>query len=152
MIKKHSPTTADIGTLLDAVRALYGAMDRFDGSTATALGVDRTAVRAINLMEHGAVSPGQLGQALALTSGAVTAVLQRLEQAGHIARVDTDDGRRRDAQLTPAGRRAARREFERLGRNISARFAERSSSQLAHLAVTLQELAAGFDAAAASKE
>lgn len=134
--------------LLDAVRALYGAMDRFDGRAAAALGVDRTAVRAINLMERGSVSPGQVGQALGLSSGAVTALLNRLEKAGHIVRIDTDDGRRRDAQLTTSGRRAAHCEFERLGRSITEHFAEMSPAQLATLADAMSRLASAFDAAA----
>ncbi len=136
-----------IGALLDDVRALYGAMDRFDAHTATALAVDRTAVRAINLMERGPVSPGHVAGALGLTSGAVTALLQRLEQAGHIRRVDTADGRRRDAQLTAAGRRAAHREFERLGDTIAAHFADRSPLQVAQAADALRRLAAAFDTA-----
>lgn len=151
MIKKQS-TPPDVlppaAALLDAVRALYGAMDRFDSHAAAALGVDRTAVRAINLMEHGPVSPGHVGQALALSSGAVTALLNRLEQAGHIARIDTDDGRRRDAQLTVGGRRAAHREFGRLGRSIAEHFAEVSPAQLAKLADAMSRLADAFDTAA----
>jgi DNA-binding MarR family transcriptional regulator len=140
-------SSTDLRDLLEAVRALYGAMDHFDARTATTLGVDRTSVRAINLMERGPVSPGHVGDALGLTSGAVTALLQRLEQAGHITRVDTEDGRRRDAQLTPTGRRAAHREFERLGRTIAARFADRSPAEVAELVAMLSELAAAFEAA-----
>ena len=147
-IQQATSPASTILALLDDGRALYGAMDRFDAHTATALAVDRTAVRAINLMERGPVSPGHVGAALGLTSGAVTALLQRLEQAGHIRRVDTDDGRRRDAQLTPAGRRAAHREFERLGDTIAAHFADRSPVQVAQAADALRRLAAAFDAAA----
>jgi DNA-binding MarR family transcriptional regulator len=123
-------------------------MDRFDAHTATALAVDRTAVRAINLMEQGPVSPGHIGAALGLTSGAVTAVLQRLEQAGHIERVDTNDGRRRDAVLTTEGRLAAHRAFERLGATIAAHFADHAPEQVTQAAEALQLLASAFDAAA----
>lgn len=133
--------------MLEAVRALYGAMERFDSCAAGSLGVDRTALRALNLMERGPVSPGRVGEALALTSGAVTALLQRLERAGHIERTDTADGRRRDARLTPAGRKAAHREFERLGRNITTRFGDHSPAQLQQLREAIQLLAEAFDAA-----
>lgn len=81
-------------------------------------------------MEQGPISPGRVGQQLGLSSGAVTALLQRLEQTGHIVRVDTEDGRRRDAQLTGNGRRAAHREFERLGRSIATQFAGEPAAQL----------------------
>lgn len=139
-----------LATLLDAVRALYGAMDRFDSHAARALSVDRTAVRAINLMERGAVSPGHIAQELSLTSGSVTALLQRLEHAGHIVRIETEDGRRRDAQLTGAGRRAANREFERLGRSIAEHFSKQTPSQIARIAAAIGILASAFDAAAES--
>lgn len=150
MIKRPvSPAPqAPILALLVNVRALYGAMDRFDAYTATALAVDRTAVRAVNLMERGPVSPGHVGAALGLTSGAVTALLQRLEQAGLIRRVDTPDGRRRDAHLTAAGRRAAHREFQRLGDTIAAHFADYSPLQVAQAADAIRQLASAFAAAA----
>jgi DNA-binding MarR family transcriptional regulator len=150
MIKRsQSPSSMSaILELLEDVRTLYGAMERFDAQTATALAVDRTAVRAINLMEHGPVSPGHVGAALGLTSGAVTAVLQRLEQAGHIRRVNTTDGRRRDAQLTVAGRRAADREFARLGEIIATHFADQSPTQVVQAADAVRRLAAAFDTAA----
>jgi DNA-binding MarR family transcriptional regulator len=137
-----------LSALLEAVRELYGAMDRFDGHAAQVLGVDRTAVRAINLMEQGPVSPGHVGQQLGLSSGAVTALLQRLQQAGHIVRVDTEDGRRRDAQLTGNGRRAAHREFERLGRSIATQFAGEPAAQLLGLTVAMRQLTEAFDRAA----
>ncbi|MEA5392157.1 MarR family transcriptional regulator [Cyanobium gracile UHCC 0139] len=143
-----APPTPTIVALLDGVRALYGAMDRFDAHTAAALAIDRTAVRAINLMEHGPVSPGQIAAALGLTSGAVTALLQRLEQAGHIRRVDTSDGRRRDAVLTTAGQRAAQRAFDRLGNTIAAHFADLSAPQVFQAAEALRLLASAFDTAA----
>jgi DNA-binding MarR family transcriptional regulator len=151
MIKTpQSPILAPaIVALLEGVRALYGAIERFDVHTASALCVDRTCVRAINVMERGPVSPGHLGATLGLTSGAVTALLQRLEHAGHIRRVDTTDGRRRDAQLTSAGRRAAHREFAQLGDTIAAHFADRAPAQVAEAADALKRLAAAFETAAA---
>lgn len=156
MIKRQPPTTLSpplatwqsLETLLEAVRSLYGAMDRFDAAAATSLGVDRTAVRAVSLMEHGPVSPGQIGESLSLSSGAVTALLHRLEEAGHIARIATDDGRRRDAQLTATGRRAAHREFQRLGPSVATQFADRDAAALAQLAYDLEALARAFGLAA----
>jgi DNA-binding MarR family transcriptional regulator len=150
MIKTPVPVhpAPSIVALLDGVRALYGAIERFDAHTAAALDIDRTSVRAINAMERGPVSPGHLGATLGLTSGAVTALLQRLEQAGHLRRVDTTDGRRRNAELTAAGRRAAFREFARLGNAIAEHFVDRTPAQVTQVADALTRLASAFDTAA----
>jgi len=41
------------------------------------------------------LTPGELGQCLGISSGATTAVLDRLERAGHVPRVRDDRDRRR---------------------------------------------------------
>jgi len=41
------------------------------------------------------LTPGELGQCLGISSGATTAVLDRLERAGHVRRVRDDRDRRR---------------------------------------------------------
>lgn len=53
------------------MRALCGARDRIDGHAAPVLGVNRTAVYAINLTEQGPISPGHVGPQLGLSCGAV---------------------------------------------------------------------------------
>jgi DNA-binding MarR family transcriptional regulator len=138
-----------LNDLLLAVRQMYAAMDRFDALAAHRLGVDRTALRAINAMERDGLSPGALGAALGLSSGSVTALLDRLERAGHIERhLSRDDGRRRDATLTPAARAEADQLYQRLGQTIAAAFAEKQTEEVQALAQGLQALAAAFDTAA----
>lgn len=139
---------AAIEALLHAVRQLYGAMDRFDSRTGAALGIDRTAVRAVNLMEHGAVSPGEIGERLGLTSGSVTALLDRLEGAGLIERrASPSDGRRRDAALTAAAHRRASRHYAALGVAIARAFEDRSPEELAAASAALAALAVAFEQA-----
>lgn len=54
------------------------------------------------------LTPGQLGKAVLLTSGAMTAALDRLEQSGFITRHASDSDRRvKTARLTAAGKRIA---------------------------------------------
>jgi hypothetical protein len=60
---------AEIERILEAVRELYAATERFDAAAARRLGTDRTALRAMNAMEAGAVTPTALGAELGLTSG-----------------------------------------------------------------------------------
>jgi DNA-binding MarR family transcriptional regulator len=135
--------------LLQAVRQMYAAIDRFDATAAASLGVDRSALRAINAMERGSVTPGSLGAELGLSSGSVTALLDRLERAGHVERrLSREDGRRRDADLTPAARVRADRIYDSLGRSISGVFETVDPDHLQTLVAGLLQLSAAFNAAA----
>ena len=83
------------------------------------MGVNRTDGRCLDLLEHrGQMSAGELARASGLSTGAITAVIDRLEHAGYAQRVaDPADRRRvlieptakafdRDAQrVEPAGQR-----------------------------------------------
>jgi DNA-binding MarR family transcriptional regulator len=50
------------------------------------LGMTESEVTAVAYLSQGALTPGQLGDRLLLTSGGVTALLHRLERAGHVIR------------------------------------------------------------------
>jgi DNA-binding MarR family transcriptional regulator len=148
MIKRVKPVTP-MTDLLQAVRQMYAAIERFDARAASELGVDRTALRAINAMERGSVTPGSLGAELGLSSGSVTALLDRLERAGHVERrLSRDDGRRRDAELTRTARMKADRIYEGLGQSIEAAFAQTEAERLQALSEGLSALTAAFNAAA----
>jgi DNA-binding MarR family transcriptional regulator len=141
-----STTPTQIEAVLQGVRRLYESMERFDLSAAEAIGVDRSSLRALNALEKGPVSPSQLAARLGLTAGAVTALLDRLEAAGHVSRLSAqDDRRRRDAQLTRAARVSASRQFEALGRNIANALATMKSGELQVLELGLQKLGESFD-------
>ena len=138
-----------LNDLLQAVRQMYSAIEQFDAAAAATLGVDRTALRAINAMERGSVTPGTLGAELGLSSGSVTALLDRLERAGHVERrLSREDGRRRDADLTPAARVRADRIYESLGQSISVAFEKADAVQLQALVTGLSSLSAAFNAGA----
>ncbi|MEM7763362.1 MAG: MarR family transcriptional regulator [Pseudomonadota bacterium] len=56
------------------------------------------------------LTPGQLGDAVLLTSGAMTAALERLEKAGLISRhTSATDRRSKAARLTKTGQRLAKK-------------------------------------------
>lgn len=138
-----------LNDLLLSVRQVYAAIDRFDAQAAQALGVDRTALRAINAMERGPVGPGTLGAELGLSSGSVTALLDRLERAGHVERkLSRDDGRRRDAELTKAARARAHEVYDHLGQAIAAAFAQTEDARLRDIITGLDTLSTAFHAAA----
>lgn len=79
-----------------AVRSSQVANDIFDETLAHFLGVNRTDGRCLDIIDRaGRVSAGQLATQSGLTTGAVTAVIDRLEAAGYARRIrDTDDRRK----------------------------------------------------------
>jgi DNA-binding MarR family transcriptional regulator len=82
--------------LIAEVRASQSATERFDQAVADALGVNRTDMRALDvLQQNGAVSAGELAERTGLTTGAMTTALDRLERAGYARRVRDSADRRR---------------------------------------------------------
>jgi DNA-binding MarR family transcriptional regulator len=142
-------STADAERILEAARRLYAATERFDAAAARQLGTDRTALRAMNAMERGDVTPSALGAALGLTSGSVTALVDRLERAGHVVRLaDPHDRRRRAVALSPSARAAADPLYARLGVEIGAAFATLDAPAREAAREALETLARAFDRAA----
>jgi DNA-binding MarR family transcriptional regulator len=89
--------------LITEVRRSHNATDRFDQAVADALGLNRTDMRCLDVIEReGPVPAGRLAEATGLTSGAITTVLDRIERAGYARRVsDASDRRRVLVELTP---------------------------------------------------
>jgi DNA-binding MarR family transcriptional regulator len=90
-------TKADrIAALISAFRT-SGNLDRaFDNRAAEALGVNRTDLHCLNIVENrGGLTAGALATEAGLTTGAVTGVVDRLERAGYARRVPDPVDRRR---------------------------------------------------------
>ena len=81
----------------------------FDDATAERLGINRTDLNCIDIIErHGGITAGELAAEAGLTTGAVTAVIDRLERAGYARRVRDDEDRRRiKVEVTPTLERLA---------------------------------------------
>jgi DNA-binding MarR family transcriptional regulator len=95
--------------LLSEVRRSQNATDRFDQAVADAIGLNRTDMRCVDVLDReGPVPAGRLAQATGLTTGAITTVVDRLERAGYARRVpDLADRRRVLVELTPRAREQA---------------------------------------------
>ena len=91
-----------IEEVTDALRASQSTTEVFDERAAEQLGINRTDLRCLEIIERlGSVSAGQLAEESRLTTGAVTAVIDRLERAGLARRVgDPEDRRRVMVELT----------------------------------------------------
>jgi DNA-binding MarR family transcriptional regulator len=85
-----------IAELFSAVRANQLATDKMDDTAARGMGVNRTDARALDIVERlGPVTAGKLSLDAGLTSGAVTAVIDRLVEKGYVRRVADPSDRRR---------------------------------------------------------
>ena len=87
----------------NAVRAYQTAVDNFYQAMADHIGLNRTDARCADLIDQaGGMTAGELARAAGLTTGAVTAVVDRLEKAGIAQRVpDPSDRRRVRIEATP---------------------------------------------------
>lgn len=86
--------------LVHLLRAVTVELDRFGADFAARAGLGATDLRAVIALldaerEGGPATPGLLGARLGINSASVTALLDRLERAGHVRRErDGTDGRR----------------------------------------------------------
>lgn len=134
--------------LLLACRDLGRAMDLFDEAACTALGLGRSDLRALNLLEHGPLGATVLAERLGLTRPAVTALLDRLERAGYVARVPVPGDRRATAvELLPATWRAFARVYRPLGERVGAATADLAESDRCAMVHALTTIRAAFDGA-----
>lgn len=87
----------------DASRLNQVATDLFDERLGDFLGINRTDGRCLDIItRHGRVSAGQLANESGLTTGAVTAVVDRLAADGYVERIrDQLDRRKVWIQSTP---------------------------------------------------
>ncbi|MFE9859977.1 MarR family winged helix-turn-helix transcriptional regulator [Streptomyces sp. NPDC005780] len=137
------------------LRRMTSEFNRLTHEFAQAQGLHPTDVQALVAIldaEHGedgsAMTPGRLREQLDLTSGAVTACLDRLERAGHIHRVrDGSDRRVVRLHYAPAAKLvardffsplatatdAARRQFDEDELQVVVRFLEAMNDELTHL-------------------
>src|ERR1700722_15285827 len=93
----ESPSREDLLQALGhAVRANQRATDAVDEAAAQVLGLNRTDGRCLDILEqHGQMSAGELARQSGLTTGAITAVIDRLERIGYVHRVAAPRDRRR---------------------------------------------------------
>jgi DNA-binding MarR family transcriptional regulator len=100
--RSSRPRRELIDRLSLAIRASQNTSEAFDDKVADLLGINRTDLRCIDILQQrGAMTAGQLAEAMHLTSGAITTLLDRLEAAGYARRIrDTDDRRRVLVELT----------------------------------------------------
>jgi DNA-binding MarR family transcriptional regulator len=128
--------------LIEALRANQLATDKMDEAAARGLGVNRTDARCLDVLERfGPISAGQLGEEAGLSTGAVTAVIDRLVAKGYVHRVpDPADRRRVMVEVTELLEERAGRFY---GPLAAASFPMLSRYSVAELEVVTRFLRAG---------
>jgi DNA-binding MarR family transcriptional regulator len=82
--------------ITQAIGALGGQSVLFSQAIALRLGMHPTDLDCLGLLaEHGSATAGRLAELTGLTTGAVTRMIDRLERAGYVRRVDDKTDRRR---------------------------------------------------------
>lgn len=91
------------------VRGWQADQELFDSTVVDLAGVNRTDWRCLDILgTRGPMTAGQLADAVRLTTGAVTGVLDRLEAASLVRRIrDTQDRRRVIVEVTDEVSRVA---------------------------------------------
>jgi DNA-binding MarR family transcriptional regulator len=82
--------------MVDALRASQTASDMMDEAFCDFLGINRSDGRCLDVIDRlGEVTAGQLATEVGLTTGAVTAMVDRLETAGLLVRKNDPNDRRK---------------------------------------------------------
>jgi DNA-binding MarR family transcriptional regulator len=147
-----------------AARLHQNAYDRFEDAASEYVGVNRSAMRCMDVLERvGRLTPGEIATQTGLTSGAVTALLDRLERVGYVRRLrDQDDRRRIWVELTDKARQVAGEvygplvdvlaEYEKYSDEelrLITRYIERGSELLLAFTERIEEMRRRRDAAGA---
>jgi DNA-binding MarR family transcriptional regulator len=99
-----------------AAERFGAAADAVDAAAADALGINRTDLRILGAVAGGAMSAGQVAEAVGLSPAAATTAIQRLVTSGYLTREpDPADRRRAVVDLTPQARRTAERIYGPVG-------------------------------------
>ncbi|MGO2540797.1 MAG: MarR family winged helix-turn-helix transcriptional regulator [Specibacter sp.] len=141
--------------LLAAMREFTMESDRYVDRAAAVNGLHRTDLNALGFLfnpgvDAAAPTPGKLGQALNLSSPAVTALVDRLEHSGHVTRHRGQVDRRQvELSMTDAARVVGRELFSPLAAELGAALEKYSPEELSFVERFLHEMT---DATTAAKE
>ncbi|MFF6828976.1 MarR family transcriptional regulator [Streptomyces longwoodensis] len=137
----------DLQTYAVLLRTLNSEFNRHAHAFAQRHDLHATDVHALaaildsTALEGRPMTPSRLAERLNLTSGAVTACLDRLERAGHISRTrDSADRRVVHLVYNPGARALARQYFSPLARSTEATMRQFTPAQLATVADFLHTL------------
>ena len=154
MSELSSPSES-AGAGIDPIVELVGfrlstATILFHAAVADRLGIGATDVKCYSILRQtGPITAGELAERTGLTTGAITGVIDRLEQEALVRRVrDLHDRRRIVLELVPNAERerALAQLYEPLGREINGLVAQYSEAERATLLDFLTKASAVLEA------
>src|SRR5919204_2359216 len=124
--------TALLQELIGVNRAYQTAVEKMDEAFCKLLGVNRTDGRCLDVIDQRpGLTAGELAEAVGLSPGAVTTVLDRLEGRGFVTRTRHPNDRRRvKVQMTPEANRLAWEAYGPLGEMGGPLIAELSDEEV----------------------
>jgi DNA-binding MarR family transcriptional regulator len=148
------PERADVlADLVDALRVFTVQSDVFVDVFARAHGLGRSDLNAIMWISAGTsadrpITVGELAQRLNLSPAAATALVDRLEAVGHVARTrDPDDRRRVTVRMQDQALQVARQFFLPLGEGMREAATEFTADELARTADVVRRMTEAVTAA-----
>jgi DNA-binding MarR family transcriptional regulator len=122
-----------VESITTEVRQQQIAYDRFHDAVADYLGLHRTDLRCLDLLDlAGRQTAGELATRMGMSTGAVTAMLDRLDRAGYARRLrDPDDRRRVLVEPTDLAGERGREIYGPFAEQVEPMFARFTDAQLA---------------------
>jgi DNA-binding MarR family transcriptional regulator len=129
------------------LRHLLLAGERFRNNYAKELGLGSSDLVALgHVYNHGPTAPRELGAAMGMTSGTVTALLDRIEKAGFVVRSSNPEDRRSLLiNVTPAGRHAMEWVYEQFDAALEQCLATTPGLPTDQLATMLEHLSQALE-------
>ncbi len=105
-------------------------------------------LRCLNALEFGPLTPSEIGDRTGLTSGAVTALIDRLESKGYVFRQKSDQDRRSvQVSISPKMHRELGKQYGRCGRAVADQFQWHDEREIEAAAEALQNFAKALNQA-----
>ncbi|HSJ50345.1 MAG TPA: MarR family transcriptional regulator [Actinomycetota bacterium] len=130
--RRRSPRDDLIDRVGQEIYEFQNAADAVDDAVAAVLGLNPTDQRCLGLLVlRGPMTAGRLARHASVSAGAMTASLDRLEEAGYVRRVrDEGDRRRVVVEATPEAREAAWSLYRPLAEEGARRLSGYTNEQL----------------------
>ena len=153
VVEPHRDQTQIADAVELGERAAVATADRADraddlkrADVAAELGISMTEMQTMALIhDNGALTPTQISAEMKLSTGAVTALLDRLEENGAVLRrANPADRRSTLVDLTAAGRSSIGGNYAEYGELVAPIAGRRSEEELLIIAGFFDEVAAAF--------
>lgn len=135
------PSTASTD-LVRELRLFSAEIERYVAQMSHVHTMHRTDLTALALvMDRGGASPGQISDGLGLSPSATSAMLDRLESAGHIRRTrDESDRRSVRVEVTDSARSVGGSMFGILARHMRTVLDAHDETELAAMAILMEQI------------